>query len=118
MDNRFAVWIIIGCIAAIVGIAAMWRVFTKAGKPGWASIIPIYNIIVLLEIVGRPAWWFLLLLVPFVDIIIMIIVLNDLSKSFGHGVGFTLGLLFLGVIFWCVLAFGPSRYVGPAAKQA
>lgn len=109
--------IIIYLIIAIVGIVAMWKVFTKAGKPGWAAIIPIYNIIVLLEIVGRPAWWIILLLIPIVNIIIMIMVLNDLSKSFGKGAGFTLGLIFLSIIFWCILAFGPAQYLGPAAKQ-
>ncbi len=110
--------IIFGLAIGILAIVAMWRVFVKAGKPGWAAIIPIYNYIVMLEIAGRPLWWIFLLLIPFVNIIIVIIVINDISKSFGHGVGFTLGLIFLSVIFWCILAFGPSRYLGPAGKQA
>lgn len=96
-------------------LAAYWRIFSKAGKPGWACIIPIYNIIVLLQVVGRPVWWFLLFLIPVVDIIILFIILHDLSKSYGHDIGFTLGLIFLGFIFIPVLAFGSSRYVGPAA---
>lgn len=95
-------------------LAAYWRIFTKAGKPGWACIIPIYNIIVLLQVAGRPVWWILLFLIPVVDIVVLILVLNDLSKSFGHSSGFTLGLIFLGFIFIPVLAFGSSRYVGPA----
>jgi hypothetical protein len=95
-------------------IVSMWKIFTKAGKPGWACIIPIYNIIVLLEIVGKPWWWLLLMLLPFVNIVLAIWMLNLLSKSFGHGVGFTLGLLFLGFIFIPVLGLGESKYIGPA----
>jgi hypothetical protein len=95
-------------------IASLWKIFTKAGKPGWACIIPIYNIIVLLDIVGKPWWWLLLMLIPFVNFVLLIWVYNLLSKSYGHGVGFTLGLIFLGFIFIPILAFGDSKYVGPA----
>jgi hypothetical protein len=92
----------------------MWVIFTKAGKPGWAAIIPIYNIIVLLEIVGKPIWWIILVIIlPFIFGIWM---LNLLSKSFGKGVGFTLGLIFLGFIFFPILAFGDAKYKGPAGK--
>lgn len=94
-------------------IVADWVIFSKAGKPGWASIIPIYNTIVFLQIVGRPIWWFILLLIPFVNIVVGLIVINDLSKAFGHKFGFTLGLIFLSIIFLPILAFGGSRYVGP-----
>lgn len=97
-------------------IASMWKIFTKAGKPGWACIIPIYNIIVLLDIVGKPWWWLLLMLIPIVNFVLLIWVYNLLSKSFGHGVGFTLGIIFLGIIFIPILAFGESKYVGPAGK--
>jgi hypothetical protein len=95
-------------------ILSLWKIFTKAGKPGWASIVPIYNIIVLLEIVGKPWWWLLLLLIPFVNMVFAIWMLNLLSKSFGHEVGFTLGLLFLGFIFFPILGLGESKYTGPA----
>lgn len=99
-------------------IASLWVIFSKAGKPGWAAIIPIYNTLVELEIVGRPWWWLLLLIfVPIVNIVLGIMVINDLSKSFGHGIGFTLGLLFLPFIFLPILAFGGSQYVGPAAAK-
>jgi uncharacterized membrane protein YhaH (DUF805 family) len=94
--------------------AAMWRTFSKAGQPGWAAIIPIYNVIVLLRIVGRPWWWLLLMFIPIVSLIILIIVYNDLSKAFGHGVGFTLGLIFLPFIFLPILGFGGSQYQGVA----
>lgn len=97
-------------------IVSMWKIFTKAGKPGWACIIPIYNIIVLLEIVGKPWWWLLLMLIPFVGIVLGIWMLNLLSKSFGHGVGFTIGLLFLSFVFLPILGLGESKYLGPAGK--
>ena len=108
------VWLIVVYILfVIVMIAAMWKVFTKAGKPGWAAIVPIYNIIILLEIVGRPVWWIILFFIPIVNIIISIIINHRLSKSFGHDIGFTLGLLFLPFIFIPILGFGGDKYVGP-----
>lgn len=100
-------------VIAVLAIIALWKIFTKAGEEGWKAIIPIYNMMVLLKIVGRPMWWILLFLIPVVNLVILIIVMNDLSKSFGHGVGFTLGLLFLSTLFYLILGFGSSRYVGP-----
>lgn len=91
-------------------IVCQWKVFAKAGKPGWACIVPIYNIIVLLDIVNKPAWWFILMLIPIVNFVIMIIVLHRLSLSYEHGAGFTIGLLFVGIVFWPILAFGSSTY--------
>lgn len=110
--------ILIYLAIALLVIASMWKVFTKAGKPGWAAIVPIYNTIVLLEIVGKPTWWIILLLIPFVNIIVLLIVINELSKSFGRGVGTTLGLIFLGFIFWPILAFGSAQYQGGGAAAA
>jgi hypothetical protein len=98
------------------GIFVQWRLFTKAGKPGWASIVPIYNIIVLLEIVGKPWWYLLLLFIPIVNIVILVMVMIDLAKVFGKSSGFAVGLIFLSIIFMAILAFGDARYVGqPAA---
>jgi hypothetical protein len=96
-------------------IAGVWKAFVKAGKPGWGCIIPIYNLILILEIAGRPIWWFILLLIPFVNLIVAIIVLMDVAKRFGQGAGFGLGLFFLGFIFWPILGFGDARYQGGAA---
>jgi hypothetical protein len=105
----FVVWYVLICIPLFV-------IFKKAGRDdAWAAFIPIYSFYVLLKVVGRPGWWLILLLIPIVNFIIVIVVYNDLSKSFGHGVGFTLGLIFLSVIFYLILAFGSSRYRGPAA---
>lgn len=99
-------------VILVVMIAAYWKIFAKAGKPGWAAIVPIYNIIVLLEIVEKPVWWILLYLIPFVNIVIMIIIVHRLSLSFGQGVGVTIGLILLPFIFYPYLGFGSAQYVG------
>ncbi len=97
-------------------VAAMWRIFTKAGEAGWKSLIPIWNLIVLLRIAGRPAWWLLLFLVPLVNIVVAIIMYVDLAKAFGKGIGFALGMIFLSVIFLPILAFGDAQYRGRVAR--
>jgi hypothetical protein len=108
---------IVGLLIALLLIVAMWKVFTKAGQPGWASLIPIYNLYIWCKIVGRPGWWIILLLIPFVNIIVGIILCIDMAKSFGKGVGFGIGLALLGIIFWPILGFGSAQYQGPAAGQ-
>ena len=107
----------IGVVVAIM-IAAMWKVFEKAGKPGWAAIIPIYNYMILLEIVGKPWWWLLLMIIPLVNIVFAIIMYVELAKSFGKGAGFAVGLIFLGIIFFPILGFGDARYIGPGGRTA
>jgi len=109
--------IVIYLAIIVLMIASMWTIFSKAGKPGWASIVPIYNLIVLLEIVGKPWWWLLLMLIPIVNIVILIIVWHNLSLSFGKSGGFTVGLILLGIIFLPILAFGDAKYVGPGEQQ-
>ena len=99
----------------ILMIVAWWKIFTKAGQPGWACIIPIYNLYVWCKIVGRPWWWILLMLIPLVNFIIVIILIIDLAKSFGKGVGFGIGLLLLPIIFFPILGFGSAQYQGPTA---
>ncbi len=103
----------IGLALGVVYIAAIWRVFTKAGQPGWAAIVPIYNLIVLLRIVGRLWWWVLLILIPIVNIVILFMVAIDLGKCFGKGAGFGVGLVFLPFIFYPMLAWGDARYAPP-----
>ncbi len=105
------VWLAI----VVLVIAAMWKVFEKAGEPGWAAIVPIYNFIVLLKIAGKPVWWIILFLIPFVNIVVMIIAFISLAKNFGKGAGFALGLVFLGPIFFPMLAWGDARYNPVAA---
>ncbi len=96
----------------ILMIASTWTVFTKAGKPGWASIVPIYNMIVMLEIAGKPLWWILLLFIPLINFIVIILIFMAFAKSFGKSELFGIGLAFLGFIFMPMLAFGDARYEG------
>jgi len=103
-------------VVIVFFIFCYWKIFTKAGKPGWAAIIPIYNVLVTLEILGRPWWWLLLLFVPVANVVIGIIMLFDLAKVFGKGTGFGFGLLFLAPIFIPILAFGSATYRGPIAS--
>jgi hypothetical protein len=111
-----AIFVFLGI--AVFMIICMWKIYTKAGKPGWAAIIPIYNIIILLEIIGKPWWWFFLMCIPLVNLIILIIVYHNLSVSFGKGAGFTVGLIFLSIIFFPILAFSDAKYVGPGGLVA
>lgn len=107
--------ILIVYLALIVFIiASMWKLFTKAGQPGWACIVPIYNIIVLLNIAGKPWWWLFLMMIPIVNIVIMIMMWHAISTNFGKSAGFTVGLILLGFIFIPILAFGDAQYNPPA----
>jgi hypothetical protein len=102
--------IVVYAALLLFGILTMWKIFTKAGEPGWAAIVPIYNFIVLLKIAGKPAWWFILMLLPFVNIVILAMVCISLAKNFGKSAGFGWGLFLLGIIFGPILAFGDARY--------
>jgi Family of unknown function (DUF5684) len=109
-------WLLFYLILVVLLIVAYWKIFTKAGEAGWKSIIPIWNVIVLLKIVGRPWWWLLLLFIPFVNFIILIIVALDLGKSFGKSTVFSIfGLIIFSVVGYLILGFGDAKYVGPAA---
>ena len=99
-------------IAAVV-IAGIWKMFTKAGQPGWAAIVPVYNYIVFARIAGREWWWGLLMLIPCVNIVVMILVMLDIAKGFGKTPGFAVGLILLAPIFMPILGFGSATYVGP-----
>ena len=96
----------------VVIIAANWKIFTKAGQPGWACIVPIYNLFILCKIAGKPGWWLILCILPYIGIVFQIIVLACVAKNFGKGVGFILGLIFLTPIFLLVLGFGGAQYQG------
>jgi len=102
----------------LISIVGMWKAFEKAGKPGWAAIIPIYNIYIMIEIVGKPGIWLLWCLLPCVNFIFSIWLLNLISKSFGKSEGFTVGLILLGFVFWPILGFGNAVYLGPSAAEA
>ncbi len=102
----------------VVVIAGMWKMFSKAGQPGWAAIVPIYNSYILCKIVGRPGWWVVLLLIPYLNFIFWIIVMIDLGKSFARGAGFIVGLILLTFVFIPILGFGKSEYQGPSVGAA
>ena len=117
MDNSSSPIVTIIYLAFIVfELWAFWKLFVKAGRPGWGAIIPIYNLYLLLKIAGRPGWWLILFLIPLVNIIFAVIVWLDIAKSFGRGTGFGIGLIFLSGIFVPILAFGASQYRGPSAS--
>ncbi|HKK61693.1 MAG TPA: DUF5684 domain-containing protein [Bacteroidales bacterium] len=111
-------FLIVLYVAAIVLlIVSQWKIFTKAGKPGWAILVPFYNVIVMLQIIGKPWWWLLLLIVPFVNIVFVIWSLNLLSLSFGKDTGFTIGLILLSPVFIPLLGLGSAEYKGPAGDS-
>ena len=101
----------------LIYIIGVWKVYEKANQPGWACLIPIYNIWVLLKIVGKPRWWILLLLIPLVNVVIGILITHNLSKSFGKDVAYTLGLILLPVVFYPLLGLGDATYRGPAENN-
>jgi len=86
-----------------------WKIFTKAGQPGWFCLIPVFNIMVMLQIGGKPMWWVVGLIVPIVNFVVIIIMFIGIAERFGKGAGFGIGLTFLGIIFAPILAFGDAR---------
>jgi hypothetical protein len=110
-DTNFIIILGLNLVWGILMIISMWVIFKKAGKPGWAAIVPIYSTIVILQIAKKPIWWIILYFIPFVNIVISIIVLYNLALAFGKGGGFTLGLVLLPFIFCPILAFGKSTYM-------
>jgi hypothetical protein len=104
--------IMFGIMVSLIEIVGAWYMFQKAGEPGWAAIIPIYNYLIAIKIAGKPWWYLLLMLIPVVNLIIYIVVLDGLAKSFGKGTGFTVGLFFFLFIFIPILGFGNSVYNG------
>lgn len=104
-------WLV--CYAGIV--VALWGLFRKAGEAPWKAVVPIWNTIVLLRVAGRPGWWVLLLLIPFVNVGVVIVLALDVARSFGKGGGFATGMVLLPPVFYLVLAYGGDAYRGPAS---
>jgi hypothetical protein len=94
-------------------IASVWKIFTKAGQPGWASLVPIYNIVVMFKIAGKPLWWLVLLLIPFANFVVLILVCVAIAKAFGKSTGFAVGMILLGIVFFPLLAFSDAKYTAP-----
>ncbi len=118
------VYLVIIFAILILQIIAMWKLFNKAGEKGWKSIIPIYNIVILFKISGLSPWLilaFLATIIPFIGFIVVIalnaVLAYKLAKSFGKDGGWAVGLYFLAPIFYMILAFGKSEYVGPGGEQ-
>lgn len=99
-----------------VMIAGMWKLFVKAGQPGWAAIVPIYNTYVMTQIVGRPILWFILTFVPCVNFVALVLIMIDLAKSFGKSTGYAIGMILLPFVFIPMLGFGDAQYSGPSFK--
>lgn len=97
----------------VLVLVGYWKIFTKAGKPGWACLIPFYSQYCQFEIAWGNGWLFLLTLIPCVNFVVMIIYSIKLAKAFGQGTGFGLGLFFLSPIFSLILGFGNAQYIGP-----
>ncbi len=103
---------IVPLLIGLVMIASLWKVFAKAGEPGFAAIVPIWNLLTLLKIAGKPGWWIILFFIPVANFIVGILVAIEIAKKFGQSTGFGLGLAFIPVIFYPMLAFGSSTYQG------
>jgi hypothetical protein len=118
MDKSLNIALVVVVLVAflVLMIASMWKIFTKAGQPGWAAIIPIYNALVFMEIIGKPWWWIFFWTIPSLNIIWVIWAWNLMVKSFGKEEGFTIGVIFLWFIFIPILGFGDSQYIGPSGK--
>lgn len=136
--------VIVVLAIALLFIVSLWKIFTKAGQPGWAAIIPVYNMYVFTQVIRRPKWWILLylgiyavyyiglgmimngnssggILTMLGGLAILVILIMDyhrLSTSFGQGAGFTVGLVLLGFIFFPLLAFGSYTYTGGTADSS
>lgn len=117
-SGLIAAYIAIGIVGYLLVAFAYAGVFRKAGQPAWPAFVPIVNVYFLLKVVGRPGWWLLLMLIPFIGWIVFLVVDYDLAKSFGHGFAMWLGIVFLPVIFLYVLGYGSSQYRGPVAAPA
>ena len=97
-------------------LAGMWKAFEKMGRKGWEGIVPIYNIYILLQIVGKPVWWIVLFLIPLVNLIVAILVCIEVAKGFGKGTGFGVCLALFGFVFWPILGFGDAQWQGVTAS--
>jgi hypothetical protein len=103
---------LIAVAVAVFEVAAMWKMYVKAGQPGWGCIVPIYNMYLMCLIGGKPGWWLILFFIPVVNVIIQILVIIGIARNFGKGGGFAAGLIFLSPIFIPILGFGSAQYVG------
>lgn len=113
----FALFALLSLVVAVLMTVSLWRLFTKAGKPGWAAIVPVYNEIVMLQIAGRPVWWVALMFVPLLGLWVAIVAAIDFIRSYGKSLGFTIFAILVPIIAYPMMAFGKStKYVRPVAE--
>ncbi len=105
------IFLLIEAALVLAWVAGAWRVFSKAGQPGWAAIIPIYNIYVWLKVAQKPGWWVLLFFIPVVSLIPAILGSLAVAANFGKGAGYAVGMIFLPFIFYPMLGFGDAKYI-------
>lgn len=105
------VYFVIILAIALIAIVSMWKIFDKAGQPGWTAIIPILNTLTLIKICNKEWWWILLMLIPVVNFVVLVILYLELAKAFGKETIFAVGLILVPIVFLPILAFGSSQYV-------
>lgn len=108
--SRFGLWRPGLFVDRGVGCGGCWKVFVKAGQPGWGILIPIFNVYLMIKIAGRPGWYLILMFIPLINIVVSVLISIDIARNFGKGIGFAIGLFFLGFIFYPILGFGDARY--------
>jgi len=113
----FAFLFFFSLVLAAFYLFCYWKLYAKAGKPGWAVLIPVYNVLVQLEIIGREWIWILLLLIPIVNVVVGIVMMLDLAKVFGKDTTFGILLVIFPWVMIPVLALGDAKYLGPIAAQ-
>ena len=116
--STVGLYIGLGIFAYVLSVLAFAGIFKKAGQPIWGAFIPIVNEYFLIKTVGRPGWWIILLFIPCVSFIVGLVILWDLAKVFGHGVGMFVLLIIFSLLTMLYLGFGSSQYQGPQARAA
>lgn len=111
MHERLAAGLLLSVI--LLMIPAVWLTFEKAGRPGWAGLMPFYNIYILCGMGGCPGWWVWLMVVPALNILVLLIIFHRAAQAFGYGIGMALLMLFMPLVAFPVLGFGPARYQAP-----
>lgn len=118
LGAALGIYSVVVLVIAVIMIASLWKIFKKAGKPGWASIIPFYNLYTFFEVAGMNGWMFLLTFIPLVNIVVLVMAYLSFAKAFGKTAGYAVGLIFLSIIFFPMLAFGKAEYVGAGDSKS
>lgn len=110
--------LLIYLVLIVLNLVGAWRVFEKAGQPGWGILVPIYNVYLMCKIAGRPGYWLILFLIPIVNIFVTLFLAVDIARAFSRTAAFGFGLWILGFIFIPILGFGPAQYTRPSRVNA